>query len=168
MSGTLEAYGGPTEGVTKVCGCGTLEVLDDADVFSRMYERDSETGPVVLGAADAGCGRRGGVDGGDVRAGAVLLAAAAGVGAGAGAGLALYGGAAPVRPVSADRRFVIEQPSLAGCVASQRTAVRRALLRLSRSELRRPARYFRLPRYSAKPLASADTLNSCSQRNSAG
>jgi len=108
MSGTLEAYGGPTEGVTKVCGCGTLEVLDDADAFSRMYERDSETGPVVLGAADAGCGRRGGVDGGDVRAGAVLLAAAAGVGAGAGAGLALYGGAAPVRPVSADRRFVIQ------------------------------------------------------------
>jgi len=28
--------------VTKVCGCGTLDVMDDADAFSRMYERDSE------------------------------------------------------------------------------------------------------------------------------
>jgi hypothetical protein len=45
MSGALEAYGGPTEGcvcVTKVCACGTLEVMDDADAFLRMYERDSE------------------------------------------------------------------------------------------------------------------------------
>jgi len=36
------------------------------------------------------------------------LAAVAGVDAGARAGLAVYGGAAPVRPVSADGRFVIE------------------------------------------------------------
>jgi hypothetical protein len=110
MSGALEAYGRPTEGCLRHkslrlrhsrgdgrCGC----VL--ADVRARQRE-----GPVVLGAADAGCGRRGGVDGGDVRAGAVLLPAAAGVDAGAGAGLAVYGGAASVRPVSADGRFVIE------------------------------------------------------------
>jgi len=40
------------------------------------------------------------------------LAAVAGVDAGARAGLAVYGCAAPVRPVSADGRFVIESSAI--------------------------------------------------------
>lgn len=41
---TIAPYGGPTEGVcvTRVCGCSTLGVMEDADALSRMYERDSE------------------------------------------------------------------------------------------------------------------------------
>ena len=86
--------------------------MDDADAFSRMYERDSERVLLFLPRrtldADVAV---------ELTAETFVLTLSswrrpAGVDAGAGAGLAVYGGAAPVRPVSADGRFVIEQPSL--------------------------------------------------------
>ena len=82
--------------------------MDDADAFSRMYERDSERVLLFLARrtldADVAV---------ELTAETFALTLSswrrpAGVDAGAGAGLAVYGGAAPVRPVSADGRFVIE------------------------------------------------------------